>query len=1050
MQFCVRHMLGLLEHFRSDRGNALRSCWFPIANAKPLGTFAGIALAAILLTLIAAAPSFAIEPIKISSGDVALDLSGAVEIYRNQGENFQVSTAPGPDGIVRRIEVEANDAKSRGDWGVVALANTTDQQIDRLIVAPHFRLVNSGIFWPDLGSSRITAITPSEGFALDRQVSPDADVFRVTLNPGAVVTFIAELSSPKLPQVYLWEPEAYKDSVNSYTLFRGIVIGISGLLALFMTILFVVKGTSMFPATAALSWAVLAYICVDFGFVNEVIDITPGSQQIWRAGTEVALAATFVVFLFAYLNLNRWHNHFSYLALLWMAGLAGIAGVAVIDPSVAAGIARISFAATAVVGLFLIIMLGFRGYDRAIMLVPSWVMVLAWLTASWMAITGILNNDIIQPALGGGLILIILLIGFTVIQHAFAGGALHQGLFSDLERQALAVAGSGDIVWDWDVLRDRVTTRPDVSAQLGLPPNSLGGPARNWLPVLHADDRDSFRTTLDVVLEHRRGRVMQNFRLRGADGHYHWFSLKARKIAAKVMAGKIARRSSASPSSPTRSTRQREGSRLPVQQVPRRRRDPRPGDAQHRRGDGHRRELRDGVRQEPDRGRHGAADEGHGVHQRPRRGQARRSSRSRRRWPSAASSIIATRRHVRRAARSTTSRPRGSASSSEGRPNIKDFIKNGQVQLIINTPTKKGPQTDEGKIRAMAVLNKVPIVTTITGANAAAQGDPGDAEGATGACGRCRSTVTWRDVTKAPRPTSKPDRRSRSDAPLTVTRLAVFVLCTLAKRLNLDSTSARATALSAAASAGRPGCFSGTGPARSTPAATGRTGRAPGRGRAGGARARARGAFPFPARPRRRRSGRCCRRRSAGSGACASASDGLTRAGAALRDHSTSGAEHFLHAAVGFVGRERCARRRTGRRASCAVDVDADEEVSRQPDAPGAQAQPLGDDLVDQAQRDRQAALRLQDGGQVAVGGVVVVSGVADEAFFFEQHIVQVGQQRLRLAAADARADRVGVAWSVASTSAGSTSSIWCIAMAIAPCSRASGESISRPAGSAA
>ena len=58
---------------------------------------------------------------------------------------------------------------------------------------------------------------------------------------------------------------------------------------------------------------------------------------------------------------------------------------------------------------------------------------------------------------------------------------------------------------------------------------------------------------------------------------------------------------------------------------------------------------------------------------------------------------------------------------AEGRPNIKDYIKNGQVQLIINTPTRKGPQTDEGKIRALAVLDKVPIVTTITGANAAAR-----------------------------------------------------------------------------------------------------------------------------------------------------------------------------------------------------------------------------------------------------------------------------------------------------------------------------------------
>jgi diguanylate cyclase (GGDEF)-like protein/PAS domain S-box-containing protein len=484
-----------------------------------------------LATILAAVlPASALEPIRISRDDVALDLSGAVTIYRNQGRNFQVSTAPGPDGIVRRIEVEANQTGTAGDWAVFALANTTDTQIDRLIVAPHFRLVGSGFIWPDLGSVRIAGITPSEGFAPERQPSPDSDVFQVTLDPGAAVTFIAELASPRLPQVYLWEPNAYKDSVNSYTLFRGIVIGISGLLALFLTILFVVKGTSMFPATAALSWAVLAYICVDFGFVNEVVTIAPGNQQIWRAGTEVALAATFVVFLFAYLNLNRWHGHFSYGALLWLLGLIVMAGVAVVDPPVAAGIARMSFAATAVVGLFLIMVLGWQHYDRAIMLVPGWIMVLAWTTASWMALSGILNNDIIQPALGGGLILIILLIGFTVIQHAFSGGGLHQGLFSDLERQALAISGSGDIVWDWDVLRDRVTTMPDVSIQLGLSANTLGGPARNWLPVLHSDDRDSFRTTLDVVLEHRRGRVAQSFRLRGADGHYHWFALKARPV----------------------------------------------------------------------------------------------------------------------------------------------------------------------------------------------------------------------------------------------------------------------------------------------------------------------------------------------------------------------------------------------------------------------------------------------------------------------------------------------------------------------------------------
>ncbi|MDA8375789.1 MAG: carbamoyl-phosphate synthase large subunit [Planctomycetia bacterium] len=57
----------------------------------------------------------------------------------------------------------------------------------------------------------------------------------------------------------------------------------------------------------------------------------------------------------------------------------------------------------------------------------------------------------------------------------------------------------------------------------------------------------------------------------------------------------------------------------------------------------------------------------------------------------------------------------------EGRPNVIDAIKNQQVQLLINTPTHKGPTTDEGRIRAAAVLHRIPIITTITGAEAAAE-----------------------------------------------------------------------------------------------------------------------------------------------------------------------------------------------------------------------------------------------------------------------------------------------------------------------------------------
>nr|WP_246041428.1 EAL domain-containing protein [Peteryoungia ipomoeae] len=472
----------------------------------------------------------AVEPVKIARDDNALDLTATTEIYTNQGEAFQVSTAAGTDGIRRRIEVRSSQPEHQGDWAVFALANVSDEQLERVIVAPHFRLSGSKMFWPDLGSQRIMAITPSEGFALDRVASADADVFRITLNPGTVITFVAELSTPNLPQIYLWEPDAYKDTVNAFTLYRGIVLGIAGLLAVFLTILFVVKGTSMLPAAAALAWAVLAYICVDFGFLEKLITLTASDIRVWRAGAEVALASSLVIFLFTYLNLNRWHVHLGYATLAWMLGLGVLFGVAIFDPSIAAGIARLSFALTGVAGIGLIIYLGINRYDRAVLLVPTWALILVWLFGGWMTVTGQLDNDIIQPALGGGLVLIVLLIGFTVMQHAFAGGAYQQGLFSDLERQSLALTGSGDTVWDWDVARDRMVTSPDISSRLGLSPGTMHGAARNWLPRLHPDDRDRFRATLDVLLEHRKGRLSHEFRIRAEDGHYHWLKIRARPV----------------------------------------------------------------------------------------------------------------------------------------------------------------------------------------------------------------------------------------------------------------------------------------------------------------------------------------------------------------------------------------------------------------------------------------------------------------------------------------------------------------------------------------
>src|SRR4029079_9748973 len=143
----------------------------------------------------------------------------------------------------------------------------------------------------------------------------------------------------------------------------------------------------------------------------------------------------------------------------------------------------------------------------------TWLLLVVWVFAAGLAVMGSVTNDIVGPALLGGLVLIVMLIGLTVMQHAFAGGITH-GIVTDVERRALALTGAGDMIWDWDVSSDRIYTSPETEALLSLKRGSLEGPAARWLDVLHVLDRDRFRAALDSVLEQRRGRLMQCFRLR--------------------------------------------------------------------------------------------------------------------------------------------------------------------------------------------------------------------------------------------------------------------------------------------------------------------------------------------------------------------------------------------------------------------------------------------------------------------------------------------------------------------------------------------------------
>ena len=476
-------------------------------------------------------PALAVEPIVVKPEQEKLDVTSLGELYEGRGDKLQIETAPGQDGYIGRMAVQATTAGTNPGWLVFALTNPTTERITRWLAAPRYTLANSRVLSPDLDAGRIAAITPSLGFRPERMKSDHADMFRLSLDPGQTITFAAELSSRQVPRLMLWDPEVYQAKQQDRMLFNGVLLGITGLLAIFLTAIFAANHRAIFPATALVAWAVLAYFCVNFGFWSKLFPVNADHIAVYRAAAEAAVAASLVLFLYAFLRIGMWHGWIKTLFWCWIAGQFALVLFAVVDPRLASGLARSSLLGIAAIGTCLIAYLALRGQDRALLLIPSWMLLLVWLFGAAMIVLGKLSGDIVVSGLAAGLVLILVLLGFTVTQFAFrstTGGPLQLGPISQVQMKSLAVDGSGAAVWQWNAGKDQISVAPEIEDALGAPPGTLDTTVENFLKHMHAADRERFRLMLWSLQENQGGELQIEFRLKRQDGSYLWYELRAR------------------------------------------------------------------------------------------------------------------------------------------------------------------------------------------------------------------------------------------------------------------------------------------------------------------------------------------------------------------------------------------------------------------------------------------------------------------------------------------------------------------------------------------
>ncbi len=492
------------------------------------------ALLVAFLTLVAghATPAMALKSISVTPDQDRIEITSLGEFYDSRGDSLQLDMVAASDAVAGRMTVRAVTPGTNPSWIAFALQNATDKPIERWLTAERYTMFGSGAIWPDLDARRVEAVTPSLGFVPERIKNDRADIFRITLEPGQTITYVAEMSTERFARVYLWKPIDYELKARDRQLFNGVLLGLTGLLAIFLTAVFAANHKAIFPSAALVAWCVLAHLTVDFGFFHKLFQLRPDDNALYRAATESAIAVSLVIFLHTFLRLGRAPSLIRMLLSLWIAGQLALVAIAVIDPRLASTFARLSFVAIGGIGALTTVFLALRNQDRALALVPTWLLFLVWVFGAAVILTGRLANDMAASGLIAGLVLIVVLIGFTVTQFAFRSLEPIYGTSAPSEGtlSALAVDGAGAAIFEWHPKRNEVAVSPIIDNLLGLPQGELSAKIPDFLKHVHEADRERLRMILVSAQDKSNASLRTEFRLRHADHSSRWFELDASSI----------------------------------------------------------------------------------------------------------------------------------------------------------------------------------------------------------------------------------------------------------------------------------------------------------------------------------------------------------------------------------------------------------------------------------------------------------------------------------------------------------------------------------------
>ncbi|MFV2091621.1 MAG: diguanylate cyclase domain-containing protein, partial [Hyphomicrobiales bacterium] len=484
-------------------------------------------VAAVLVVLVATQQAMALEAVVVGAGQSRIALGATVERYIDIGPKLTLENNEGGP----LVTAQAKAGNQAPGWMVFALKNGGDAPLVRWLVVENSGSADSGLLWPNPGTSRVVNVTTTGEIAPIRISAGRRDIYELSLPPDKIVTFVAEIDGLLPAQLTLWSPRSLEANTNSLSFFRGLLTGLTGLLAIFLTTLYVLRRRLMYPAAALAGWAGLVILGSEFGLWRAGFGISDTAAALIRAIGETVFAGALAALLFTFLELNARYRGARRVGYTVAGVVLVVLALAGFSPAIALGLARYLGIVIVVAGTAVTFYLAFKGSSRAMALVTAWIVLIAFQGFSVAIFAGALPLAAASSLYAASLVLVVMVVAFTVMQYAFAADMAGENRTSQLGLKAVAFSASGLSEWDWSVTDEQIAVDPELEASLGLEAGALTGDQDRWLTRIHNLDRDRFIQIANAAVTRSDGLLDAEFRFRNSDGGIRWYHLRARAVA---------------------------------------------------------------------------------------------------------------------------------------------------------------------------------------------------------------------------------------------------------------------------------------------------------------------------------------------------------------------------------------------------------------------------------------------------------------------------------------------------------------------------------------